>query len=88
MTTALGFRVKALMLNGVDHAGSYKPVQVLPLIEEHLTGDEAATVQLFLEWLMAHQRTIDADNIDEAFATFRGPVRRTKWGEARWVRES
>lgn len=76
MPRQLSRRVKGLLMHALKQSGTYSPDATLPFIEEQLTGDNYATLWLFLKWAQENCKQFGHANVDAQYAEFRGPVRK------------
>lgn len=61
---------KVLLLKLVGETGSYKPIDVMPYIEENLTLPQYKKLTKFLEWCCDKQRKFGHGNIDQLFTDY------------------
>jgi hypothetical protein len=62
--------LRTLLLMGVSRAGSYNPDDVLPSVEEMMTGPEVVAAEGFLSWLFTNGLTAGHGNIDSRWAEY------------------
>jgi hypothetical protein len=69
--------MQTLLTQAVKAAGSYKPEDALPYIEEQLTGGEYETLHGFLSWVMEKGRTF-GHNLPDVFADYEATLPKRK----------
>lgn len=71
----MNVKVRALLLMAVKQSGSYNPDHTLFLIEEQLTGAEAADAEQFLRWCDANKHTFGSGNIHQLYRRWKATVK-------------
>ena len=66
----LSEKCAVLVLNAIKQVGSFRPDEVLPVIEESLTGNEYATLEGFLNWVLTAKMTFGTANINVVYREF------------------
>jgi hypothetical protein len=66
----LSAKLRTLLLQGVEQAGSYEPDEALMEAEEYMTSPEYSLAFAFLTWVSINGYKFGQGNIDTVFAYF------------------